>query len=87
MSHTPGPWSVSKRATLRVIAHDDNTIASTGCTDNLRDQWEANAHLISAAPDLLAALEDVVDALECRRNVGMMYTELCEVIAKAKGEA
>ena len=87
MSHTPGPWSVSKRAALRVIAHDDNTIASTGCTDNLRDQWEANAHLISAAPDLLAALEDVVDALECRRNVGMMYTELCEVIAKAKGEA
>ena len=92
MSHTPGPWSVSKRATLRVIAHDDNTIASTGCTDNLRDQWEANARLIAAAPDLLAALEKLY-RLHCGLDswhedaMSNTWASAIAAIAKAKGEA
>ena len=53
---TPGPWTVDPRKKLRVVAENDNTVASTGCTNSLRDQWEANARLIAAAPDLLEAL-------------------------------
>ena len=51
-AHTPGPWTVDPRKKLRVIAENDNTVASTGCTDSLRDQWEANARLIAAAPTM-----------------------------------
>jgi hypothetical protein len=54
---TPGPWAVDARAALRVLAGDDVTVCSTGCSVSQRDAWEANANLIAAAPDLLAALK------------------------------
>jgi len=42
------------------------------------DEVFANAHLIAAAPDLLAALRTFIDALE--NNRGMMD---CETVARA----
>ena len=49
--HTPGPWHVGYR---RVYAATDETIARRDGIDN-----PANARLIAAAPDLLAAAEGV----------------------------
>jgi hypothetical protein len=60
--HTPGPWTVRQSAAIddvrgRWIA----SVAKSGwCDDAERD---ANAALIAAAPDLLAALIDAIDII------------------------
>jgi len=58
-----------------------------------REQWEANARLIAAAPDLLEALEGIVAAdfesvprPAVYRAVKMLQDEARFAIAKAEGE-
>lgn len=63
MSHTPGPWV---RDTNVIV---DHKIAPTFAIGNFYSEPDhsvavANAHLISAAPDLLAALMEVVAFIE-----------------------
>lgn len=55
-------------------------------------EGRANAHLIAAAPDLLAACERALDALSCAVEVGgcdpathLVCCELRQAIAKARG--
>lgn len=68
MNYTPGPWKVvlypSKEKPLTVAIESDN-----GCICDmvsvLVDDY-ANAALIAAAPDLLAALEDIRDKARSR---------------------
>jgi len=61
--HTPGPWQVNKKLKFSVEAVADgqgiNLIAECCDPDGIRSVGEdsANARLIAAAPDLLAALE------------------------------
>lgn len=80
--HTPGPWVVciedgDDRA-FTIFAEDqleggridggcrDNAIAAAGLN---HENFEANAHLIAAAPELLAALTMMRDADDdCRRD-------------------
>lgn len=52
-SFTPGPWTFARRA-QRIYGGQTNevAIAQIGINQN----WEANARLIAAAPDLLEAL-------------------------------
>jgi hypothetical protein len=54
VKHTPGPWRVGKRAKMRIVAGDDDTVASTGGDPTM--PAEANARLIAAAPDMYEAL-------------------------------
>ena len=61
---TKGPWRVDPKRSLRVVAGADDTIASTGNQASLRDEWEANARLIAAAPALVEALAELNDALD-----------------------
>lgn len=90
MSHTPGPWRVADR--FNVWTSD-----SVGCEvarveveslddDNL-GQAEADARLIAAAPDLLAACEELLIYLG---DWDDPENETCvaarAAIAKAKGE-
>ena len=64
--HTPGPW--------RVLAHQNGPSIEAVKTQEgilhmlprLTSKVEADARLISAAPDLLAALREVQPALQCR---------------------
>ena len=59
--HTPGPWSVSKGSAYYVCC-DGSWIASAM---GIRGpEGEANARLIAAAPELLAALEAFVDGFD-----------------------
>lgn len=51
--------------------------------DRTQEELEANAHLIAAAPDLLAALEEVVGFVEA---VGWTVSKARAAIAKARGE-
>lgn len=63
-AHTPGPWHFDGHQYDHIVWSSDRNrvcfLTSTGPT-------EANARLIAAAPDLLAALKDMVDGapLEC----------------------
>ena len=59
-THTPGPWSIDGTAAtdnLDVISPNGRITMLDG------DNTEANARLISAAPDLLALLREVHDAI------------------------
>lgn len=57
--HTPGPWDVQGDTYVTV-----NSLIIAHCKQAGRtslDEAMANARLIAAAPDLLAALEKVID--------------------------
>ena len=76
-THTPGPWHYE--------TGDDGAVVYTGFTiakipiDG--SDWQSNARLISAAPDLLAALERLAHPMADDEDLD--YAR--EVIAKAKG--
>lgn len=60
--HTPGPWALSERSSACVrTADQDQRIAYLETADNTFETCEANARLIAAAPDLLAAVDKVVN--------------------------
>ena len=58
--HTPGPWRNEGFENLVVNAADGSTIVGTPGASPYAplSEHKANARLIAAAPDLLAALED-----------------------------
>lgn len=114
-THTPGPWAIDG---VRVFApafdeqveitRDDGTTAMHGrglialpyAPDGAHD---ANARLIAAAPDLLAALKRAVDTIRAFHGIGLngpaeagmweLYQQSPEMkainaaIAKAEGKA
>ena len=66
--HTPGPWIVAED---QVGDDDGNVIADVtrynewNTTEGIVTKempWEANAHLIAAAPELLEALKELYNA-------------------------
>lgn len=62
--HTPGPWQYSfEGGTVAFILESDGaTVAKISVTENstAHSTLAANARLIAAAPELLAALKDCV---------------------------
>ena len=56
--HTPGPWHVPKD-----IPGPDKWMVADCCGIIRRstDEEKANAHLIAAAPDMLAALKQIME--------------------------
>lgn len=80
MTHTPGPWEVQDDCATSIWA-GGHYIAET-YTDG-----EANARLIAAAPDLLAALEAIVAICEQLDVPNHQHAQLARfAIAKAKGK-
>ena len=90
---TPGPWFVDHKSPFLVRAGDDingRHIAHIGPANYTPrfDVDEPNAQLISAAPDLLEALEDSIMALEIvYPNGSPVLNAARAAIAKARGEA
>ena len=97
MSHTPGPWSLltdrigpqNKFFLRRFLAPTGEVIGkayTTTCGDAVD---AANAALISAAPDMLAALVNAADWIaRTRQDFGLeddgTLLEINEAIAKAR---
>ncbi|HET9109067.1 MAG TPA: hypothetical protein VFN79_17965 [Steroidobacteraceae bacterium] len=90
VGHTPGPWR--QTGTFTVQDSRGNRVARTGMARPHAEN-EANAHLIASAPDLLAALQQLLDEqedapLERRRTE---WAEACararRAIAQAEGKA
>tara|TARA_R100001594_G_scaffold102461_1_gene137177 strand:+ start:192 stop:506 length:315 start_codon:yes stop_codon:yes gene_type:complete len=97
-THTPGPWTVTgpgpydteSRVTL-TVAQDSPTKTQVALVGNAhalmtRAEAEANARLIAAAPELLAACKL---ALECMDGEPIpstwLLTDLVNAITKATG--
>lgn len=96
--HTPGPWRIQGdhgKLWIETNANDD-TIAEVhrrkekGSVYSC-DEAMANARLIAAAPEMLEALELLLDGRHCQitmlRSDGPIPTDKARAaIAKAKGE-
>lgn len=91
--HTPGPWARSGGGFVVVAPPERGTRLTV--TDYVRggtrEQQIANASLIAAAPDLLAALKAMVgsydglrDALTCKTVIGKLAAADA-AISKAEG--
>ena len=96
MTHTPGPWSIVPIFGLcNVTGADDRSICSTGGYSNnvldsgaVRAENEANARLVAAAPELLAACQAFVDRFDggSRADTDYVADMMRTAIIKAIGE-
>lgn len=93
--HTPGPWAVALRkgqiatqgpATEWLATMPHSASGGFGLTD-VRE-IAANARLIAAAPDLLAACQEFVRKVECgEAKSTRSYEQMKAAISRATGEA
>lgn len=87
---TPGPWEVKKAGSCTEIWADRGQVASIDLFPRGSIQADSDAHLIAAAPDLYAALEDLLSAYEEDAPQGGYVStskSARKVLAKARGEA
>ena len=97
--HTPGPWAIDESHINGSINAGKRHVALASfynCHDEevrvTRDQQKANAQLIAAAPDLLAALKQALEALERADDYGVpglgrIIDAADDAIRKAEGES
>lgn len=81
MSHTPGPWYVRTDGTIGSVQRGGMVVAHPVIEPKNEGDQAANARLIAAAPDLLAACEKALYALKGREHDGFLRN----AIKKAKG--
>lgn len=65
--HTPGPWTFSPDDPSQVNIYGD-TGRIVAVVDNVDEHDEANARLITAAPDLLQAARYALELISTARN-------------------
>jgi hypothetical protein len=62
--HAPGPWSlVPGHSIVKIVAADGSHVANTSGAEyweNFKEADLANARLIAAAPEMLAALKELI---------------------------
>lgn len=97
--HNPGPWRVDGQAhdmAGSAIIHDVNGFPVASTRSWIKEQHEANARLVAAAPDLLEACKRQVANIEQWLETGVpasadesqqIYNALKAAIAKAEGTA
>lgn len=85
--HTPGPWIVKKEiyfgsCECRICDHRQINLAIVESNIMDKDTIEANAHLISAAPDAIELIADLLEAID--KEMFIVPQELTEVIKRAE---
>lgn len=92
--HTPGPWIVGPEIIDSDESPDYLRVTTKDCDIASRILLEADARLIAAAPDLLAALVEMLDLREAalrsevtERHAADIVKDAIAAIAKARGEA
>ena len=95
MAHTPGPWSINGWDIVQQDCDSTFPPLATVCNGNRSltlEAIDANARLMAAAPELLAALIEVADGCKYRLRKGedagdRATLRLCRAaIAKATGK-
>ena len=82
MKHTPGPWIVDGKV-IRT-QYGGQVCMFSGMIRQTRDDIEANAKLISAAPDLLKSLNEMVEIMDDGDEAGSAWhIKAKEAVAKA----
>uniref|UniRef100_A0A6M3LFN2 Uncharacterized protein n=1 Tax=viral metagenome TaxID=1070528 RepID=A0A6M3LFN2_9ZZZZ len=94
MRHTPAPWTLQQLETNRngydwptfaIRSPQNCCLATVGTVDRYHaDDNEANAHLMAAAPDMLAALEYVIGWNSDSWDADIARDMAVDAIAKAK---
>lgn len=92
MSHTPGPWSIQPSSNPKNgTAWRD--IVSTGCEFSpsyVGEALERDAHLITAAPDMLKIIKGVLSHNEALKDQyklpQSLIREVCKIVNKAEGK-
>ncbi len=88
--HTPGPWTENA---CEIQAADDSAICEMLARPEDTEKWgyrhaDANSRLICSAPDLLAALEDLISTFDIPTDApGPCWDNARAAISKAKGGA
>ena len=85
--HTPGPWHINTMETVQATIHAHRghvaTVSRGSMNEVSADEIEANARLIAAAPDLLAALEQCLPILDAHRRAALGEGDLTARTARA----
>lgn len=96
--HTPGPWKLIGSCALGFTVHGKHECGDTDALavcEGIKDRQcnEANARLMAAAPDLLEALQAVIEDWELTLKAGHAIQDspctraiVHKALAKAKGE-
>lgn len=71
LKHTPGPWIAEAHRDSINIFGDGFHIASVPSEDKLGYLDTPNARLIAAAPDMIAALRELLAADKFAENIGV----------------
>ena len=97
MGHTPGPWKVSHdehEPYWNIDMPRQDGSPGYGSAHGMVYTTEADAHLIAAAPELLAALQEAVTALNVKEKFPVYDTDSYAIaarcdkaIAKAEGRS
>lgn len=80
--HTSGPWRVIENAHIDAIQVMAPSDGDRVCTVTSRSESAANGRLIAAAPELLAALQNILTA---NPDLAEVADEARTAIAKATG--
>lgn len=59
--HTPGPWFINEHAEIECEKSILGRVYIGDSFPSGEDEWDANAKIIAAAPDLLSALIEVTE--------------------------
>jgi hypothetical protein len=84
--HTPGPWSVERDGNGELAIYAYRTHLTHGDSPLSLETREANARLMAAAPEMLAALREAYLSLECRHHTQVTTTIVKAAIDKAEGK-
>lgn len=87
--HTPGPWNdgMDSKCNLILMQRYSDPYLSP---EDINEEWQANLRLVSAAPDLLVALQSLIDmdvAYQRGPKVAEAVNNARAAIAKATGSA
>lgn len=81
IKHTPGPWAPNgDQVEVQAVHNDGYRIC-----DVFGPDYKANAHLVSAAPELLQALKEICDRVGPRWFLEQNWAAPLDAIAKAEG--
>ncbi len=97
MKHTPGPWQKLEHdhKPIQILAHvensefptwDNKVVCFVGSNDTCQDTDQANAHLIAAAPEMLATLEHINEFID-HEKYPVVADMIVSIIKKARGES